>query len=191
VALAPLLSRAMSQPGNVPDHVEYRRFATQSRAIEGIIPLASLPRVLAVAFQAPPVDAAAHVRLVFTEDSQRRVRVTGWVSADLVLQCQRCTRAFVQAVVATVAGVIVNNDAAAADVPRADEPILVAGDTLDVCALVADELLLALPMVARCDDPTCRTRYESRAADGSASAPTRADNPFAALGQLKRGDDTD
>src|SRR5699024_7470382 len=169
----------MSQPGNVLDHVEYRRFATQSRAIEGIIPLASLPRVLAVAFQAPPADAVAHVRLAFAEDGQRRVRVTGRSSAQLVLQCQRCDRPFVHTVVATVAGLVVKDAAAAAALLGADGPIMVTGVTLSVPSLVADALLLALPMVARRDVTACRNGYETSAPDGQAPAPTRRVNPFA------------
>lgn len=155
------------------------------------MPLASLPRVVAVAYRAPIADAVARLRLAFAEDGQRRVHATGRVSAQLVLQCQRCTQAFEQTIETAIAGVIVTNDEAAADVPRADEPIRVDGDTLDVRALMEDELLLALPMVARCNDPTCRAQYETSAPGVGTQTPTREDNPFAVLGQLKRGDDTD
>lgn len=180
----------MSNSGDVPNHVEYRRFATHERAIEGIIPLASLPRVVAITQKSPVASDVAQLQLTFAEDAQRRVRVSGSVSACLVLQCQRCTQPFEQPVDADIAGVVVADEQAAAQVPHADEPILADGDALDVHALVEDELLLALPMVARCSDPQCRANYESQPLSEQADAtPKRKDNPFAVLDRLKRDDD--
>lgn len=174
--------------GDVPNHVEYRRFATHARAIDGIIPLASLSRVVAAVQQTPAAEDAAHVQLAFTEDAQRRVRVRGRVAARVLLQCQRCATAFAQPIDAAIAGVVVADDEAAAGVPRADEPILADGDMLDVHALVEDELLLALPMVARCNDPQCRAHYETQA-PSQPQQPARQDNPFDVLKQIKRDDD--
>lgn len=178
----------MSKSGDVPNHVEYRRFAAHDRAIEGIIPLALLPRVAAITQKQPVANDVAQLQLTFAEDAQRRVRVSGSVSASLTLQCQRCTRLFEQSVDAGIAGVVVADEQAAAGVPRADEPILADGDSLDVHALVEDELLLALPMVARCDDPQCRANYDTQPLSDQAQ-PKRKDNPFAVLDQLKRDDD--
>ncbi len=175
----------MSKPGDVPRRVNYRRFATHGRELEGQIALSDLPRVVAEVWQAPRPEETVRVELGFHEDSQRRVVVGGRVAARLVLQCQRCLEAFGQRLDVRVAGVVVADDAAAADVPRADEPIMAEGDMLDVHALVADELLLALPGVARCLRPACRARYDS-AGDARQQ---RKDNSFAVLKELEHGDD--
>lgn len=180
----------MSEPADVPRHVDYRRCAAQGRTIEGTIPLVSMPRAVAETHRAPGNDVLVHVQLAFSEDAQRRVHATGRVSAPLVLQCKRCGAAFEQVIEAGVAGVVVTNDDAAAALPRADEPIVTDGDMLDVPALAEDELLLALPMVARCDNARCRARYESDAPGGEPRSPAREDNPFAVLGQLNDDDET-
>ncbi len=180
----------MSKSDDVPRRVDYRRFATLERGIEGDIALSDLPRVVAEAWQAPGPEEMARVALGFHEDAQRRVVVGGHIAARLVLQCQRCLEAFGQQLDSRVAAVVVADDAAAADVPRADEPIMAEGDMLDVHALVADELLLALPGVARCSRPACRARYDnaSDARRGDAQQ-QRKDNPFAVLKELEHGDD--
>jgi len=177
---------------SVPEHVEYRRCAVQRQTFAGGVPLVSMARLAAAVYRLP--DAQAQAELAFAEDDQRRVRVTGRISAPVVLQCQRCAVAFDHEIDTAVAGVVVADDAAAATVPHADEPILAAGDMLDVHALVEDELLLALPMVTHCSHPECQTRYnmETAPAQTDSSAPARrTDNPFAVLDQLKHGNDTD
>lgn len=181
----------MNKHGGVPNHVDYRRYATQERAIEGTIPLVSLPRVTAEASRAPSADAVAQLQLAFAEDSQRWVRVTGRITAQLVLNCQRCARPFEQAIDAAVAGIVVADDDAAAAVPRDDEPVMADGDKLNVLLLAEDELLLALPMVARCNNPDCRARFETDASVSKAQPPKRKDNPFAVLKNLKHDDETD
>ncbi|HLQ86612.1 MAG TPA: YceD family protein [Salinisphaeraceae bacterium] len=181
---ADLSSRAMGKPDSVPNHIDYRRCAIQGQAVAGTLSLASLPRVVAAAHAKPPADAVAQVQLDFREDGQRRVQVDGWVTAPLMLQCQRCMETFRQIVDTQVSGIIVASDDAAAAVPREFEPIMAAGHLLDVHALVADELLLALPMVARCQRPACRARYEAEADDLTPQAATRKDKPFAVLSEL-------
>lgn len=177
---------------SVPEHVEYRRCAVQRQTLAGAVSLASMTRLAAAVCRLP--EDSAQVRLTFAEDEQRRVRVAGHVSVPVMLQCQRCSAAFEHELEAAVAGVVVADEAAAATVPHADEPILAAGDRLDVQALVEDELLLALPMVMHCSNPHCQTRYNRTAtpvqADSSAAAP-RTDNPFAVLEQLRHDDNTD
>lgn len=181
----------MYKLGGVPERVDYRQYATHGYEIEGTIPLVSLPRVVAATHQAPAEDESAQLQLAFAEDAQRRVCTTGRARARLVLQCQRCTALFVQPIDAAIAGVIVTDDDAAADVPRADEPIMAEGAMLDVHALVEDELLLALPIAARCGNAECRSRYEADNRAGDRQPPARNDSPFAVLQELKRGSDSD
>ena|SRR5699024_1333501 len=176
---------------SVPEQVEYRRCAVQRQTLAGAVPLASMARLADAVLRLP--DKQAQVSLAFVEDDQRRVRVSGRITAPVELLCQRCSTAFVHAVDTTVAGVVVADDASAATVPHADEPILAAGDVLDVHALVEDELLLALPMVMHCGHPDCQTRYNVQAPPAqTAPAPSgrRTDNPFAVLDQLRHDDDT-
>ncbi|MES1941477.1 hypothetical protein T5B8_14625 [Salinisphaera sp. T5B8] len=177
----------MNTPRALVSRVDYRRLATQQGRIEGCLDLVRLDRVAA-----ETIDAGSEpvvVDLVFREDAQRRVHVEGDISTTLRLECQRCLNAFDQPMNVDVAGVVVGDDSAAANVPREYEPVLADGDMLDVHALVADELLLALPSVARCSRPECTAQYVDHDMPRSDEQDDeRRNNPFAVLSQLKRDD---
>ena len=177
----------MYEPGTLAHHVDYRRLATQRREVSGAITLGRLPRVAAVCAHRPGEDDEVEAELRFFEDAQRRVRVEGSIRTTLTLICQRCLRDYAQAMDAPIAGVVVGSDEAAANVPRADEPVLAEGDTLDLHALISDELLLALPSVGRCERADCRSRH---AAEPKAPAPEADERqfPFAGLDRLTRDD---
>lgn len=184
----------MSKPDQVPESVEYRRCAVQQRTVEGAVPLAKLSRLRSAVYCMPEAGANAQLQLEFAEDAQRRVRVSGRATAHVMLQCQRCMSPFEHVVDAAVAGVIVADEASAANVPTADEPIMADGDMLDVYALAEDELLLALPMVARCNRSDCQTRYNVDDNVAKSAAPAHGqgkDNPFSVLENIKHDHETD
>ncbi|MES1925415.1 YceD family protein [Salinisphaera sp. T31B1] len=176
----------MSTPETLPHRVDYRRLASQRRDVNAGIELARLPRVAGETVAGSDTDRAVAVSLRFTEDSQRRVVVAGSIETTLTLMCQRCLTSFDRPMHLTVAGVVVGDDEAAANVPRADEPILADSDMLDLHALVSDELLLGLPSVARCDRAECVQQYRPRAPESDRE--DAKDNPFAVLSRLKHGD---
>ncbi|GAB3685920.1 YceD family protein [Salinisphaera aquimarina] len=178
----------MNTPGTLAHHVDFRRLATQQREIDGELYLSQLPRMIAEMAAGADASGAVRVHLRFSEDGQRRVNVAGSIETTLTLTCQRCLEAFDKHMSVAVAGVVVGDDDAAANVPRADEPILAEGDTLDLHTMVSDELLLALPPVARCGRPDCVSNYEHVAGTPEPAIDDKHNNPFAVLGQLKRGD---
>jgi len=178
----------MNEPGTLVQHVDYRRLATQTGRIDGTLRVSQLPRVAAEMARQPRDEDTVDVDLVFCEDAQRRVRVEGRITTTLALCCQRCLRVYPQPVTVQAAGVVARDDDAAANVPRDDEPIEAQGDWLDVYALVSDELLLALPVVARCDRNDCSAGYENDPVLDEPRAGKRTDNPFAVLNEIKRDD---
>lgn len=175
----------MKQPGTLARSLDYRRLALAGQVVDGQLYMWQLPRTMA-ATQAQQ-DRRVSVELRFAEDNQRRVRLTGWAQGHLELQCQRCLEPFETTVAADIAGVVVVDDDAAASVPREDEPIMAEEGILDVHALVDDEMLLALPLVARCDRPACRAEYDIDESSSSA-VDEKKTNPFAALEALKRNE---
>lgn len=178
----------MCNPGSVPEYVEYRSCAVQRRTIDGVVPLASLSRVVSAVHGLPAKDAHAQLQLEFAEDAQRRVRVSGQIVARVVLQCQSCATPFEHVIDASIAGVIVADDVGAAGVPKADEPIMADGETLDVRTLAEDELLLSLPIVARCGTADCKARYNEGTTIADSDEPElrqREDNPFSVLEKMK------
>ena len=180
----------MNTPRALVPCVDYRRLATQQGRIEGRLDLDRLDRVAAETIDSSAgANPVVVVDLEFREDAQRRVHVEGDISTTLRLECQRCLNAFDHPMNVDVAGVVVGDDDAAANVPREYEPVLADGDMLDVHALVADELLLALPSVARCNRPECTSQYVDHDMPlRDEQDDERPNNPFAVLSQLKRDD---
>lgn len=165
----------------LPHRVDPRRLASTRGVVEGDQPLSGMPRLAEYLLPESTSEAGtAWLRLEFAEDDQRRITITGRVRAPLTLCCQRCLGPVDWPVDAAVRVMAVSGDEAAAEVPRDWEPVVVGAEGLEPAALAEDELILALPLVAHCDNEECRRRFE-RSADAE-----RADNPFAALADLKR-----
>jgi len=178
----------MNTPVTLAHHVDYRRLAVAGREVCGEIEISRLPRVVAETAASAGHSGVAAVDLRFNEDRQRRVYVAGQIETTLTLVCQRCLTPFDSPMSVQIAGVVVADDESAASVPREDEPILADGDMLDLHALVADELLLALPSVARCERAACVSQFEHEPSESERQThkPKSRDNPFAVLSQLKR-----
>jgi uncharacterized protein len=178
----------MNELAVLAHRVDYRRLATQQGRASGETQLCELPRVFAETADAVCRHDTIAVDLGFEEDAQRRVVVEGTIDTTLRLQCQRCLRHFGAPMHVEVRGVVVADDDAAANVPREDEPVLADGELLNVHELVADELLLAMPNVARCGAPECVARYADGDAPERQKTNDKTTNPFAVLDQLKHND---
>lgn len=176
----------MSTFTGLPRRVDPRRLASARGVVEGEVPLADLDRLTEhLLTEETPGTGSARLRLSFAEDDQRRIVMTGRLQASLRLQCQRCLNPVEWPVDTALRLIAVADDEAAAQVPRGFDPVVVGSDGLDPAALVEDELILALPVVARCDDEACRQRFETK------RGPERADKPFAVLAGWKAGRNED
>lgn len=164
----------MSAPSSLPGRIDPHRLAASDGLIEGEVSLAQLPRLAGVTLLGPRRETA-RLSLRFSQDGQRRVVMTGSLRARLQLRCQRCLEPVDWAVDAAVHLVAVADEEAAAQVPRESDPVLVSAEGLDLHALVEDELILALPIVARCENARC-SQQQTNTGGGGAS-----NNPFAAL----------
>jgi uncharacterized protein len=101
----------------------------------------------------------------------------GSLTAELSLRCERCLAPLPWPLAVEMAVVFVPDDRAQ-DWPKGYDPSLVPSGYSSLAALVEDELLLALPIVARHGDPDCAgTKAEPQPA--VASRPTQ--RPFANL----------
>lgn len=105
---------------------------------------------------------------------------------QIVLQCQRCLGSLTHPLHVQQHYVFVADEATAAALDEtSDDDILALSQELDAQALIEDELLLALPLVA-CHDicPTPLPSHNSSAAD--LPVPDAKPHPFAALAALKK-----
>lgn len=167
-----------------PLRLDVEAFALESATLDGHWPVASLRRLAGTLMEV--ADGAA---VAWHAIGRRRARVGAegetWLElraeARLTLQCQRCL-APLQADVRFDRRFRFVRDEAAAEALDAeiDDDVLATTRTLDLRALVEDELLLALPLVPRhdrCPQPLPAT--SAGAAEALAEAPRR--NPFGAL----------
>jgi uncharacterized protein len=168
--------------GPLPERINAERLAGEHTRLAGEIPLKKMPR-LARAVMAR--DAGATLDATFALGADGRASVTGEADTTVRLTCQRCLQAVDWSLRARFALMVEHDDAEAAAVPAEYDPLLWPDDTGSLAALVEDELLLALPAVARHPD-AAQCGEVARIARPEAAPEERRDNPFAVLEQLKR-----
>jgi uncharacterized protein len=160
----------------LPRSVAVRKLAAQNQRLSGVIDGAGLPRLSeAVLAISDPVT----VELRFDPGTAGFPEVTGRVSAQVVMACQRCLGALTVVLEAPIAVGVVHDIAAEQRLPRRLDPWIVADEEGDLFDLVEEELLLALPIVALHEDESC---HASPVVTGDAGG-TR--NPFRVLAELK------
>lgn len=165
----------MSIPASVPASAAVAR----NLRYEGQLPLKLLPRL------AQLVDAgseAVSVELLTGRDAGYP-GLQGSIRGVLVIVCQRCDRPFRWTLEARLNLRLVSSEPEEREAMHDCEPYLVQDDTLPLREMVEDEILLALPMLARCE--SCENSVKAAPAPARRNEPKR-DNPFAALkNQLK------
>ena len=152
-------------------------------AIDFSIPLADLPRV---AHELSGTEGEAVGKVRFT-------RQLGQAVADLEVRaqpevvCQRCMQPMQVPIDDETRVALVMDYAAADRVPEGLEVFLVEGDSVSVRELVDEEVLLALPNVARHEEGSECADREMRLTEHEADAdeaPADVQKPFAQLGEL-------
>jgi uncharacterized protein len=104
--------------------------------------------------------------------------------ASVVRECQRCLQpVLLPLAVDRAFRFVASEDEAAVLDAETEDDVLAASRRFDLRALVEDELLLALPLVPKHEQ--CPAPWKPEAAP----APAAAENPFAALAALRRGND--
>jgi uncharacterized protein len=194
-----------------PQRLDVASFAGDAGRLDGDFGVAGLPRL--ASSECPPdagVTDASGREIPWSTDETvptRRVRwhVVGstrpvgglppeiWLSlkadATVLLQCQRCLLPVVVAVeVDRRFRFVEGEDAAAALDEEIEDEVLALPRSLDLRALVEDELLLALPLVPRhdtCPEPLPRSFGEDELPE------EEAEHPFAKLALLRKDTEGD
>ena len=157
----------MSQPGLI----DGLQFARGAETLEGTLDSSRLPRLAEMRC----ATTGLHYELRGRTDAEGR----GWlqVLADgmLTLVCQRCLGPLTFPLALRSEFLLSESER---DIETADDDIdrVLAGKGMDVCQLIEDEVLLALPMAPRHEQ--CGGKREGAEADRA--------SPFAELAKLKR-----
>lgn len=176
----------------LPVHIDPLRMADSGRLLKGKYSIAELDRLHDLLLER---SGEVTVSLEFGIDAEGIRYMKGRLQATLVLECQRCLEAAQTPIDADFALGLVRNVDAAEALPSHYEPLLVESDALFLRDIVEDELLLALPLVAKHEKSQC-VEVNKSAVD---VADKRNDNdrgksekvnPFAALAALKSNGNT-
>jgi uncharacterized protein len=175
----------------LPVHIDPLRMAETGRLLEGRYSIADLDRLHDVLLEH---SGEVAVSLEFGIDAEGIRYLRGRLQTEVALECQRCLQPMRAPIDATFSLGLVRTVDAAEQLPSHYEPLLVESDALFLRDIIEDELLLALPLVAKHDESQCvdvnqrvaaavkRNDYE-RGEDNKA-------NPFAALAALKSNGNT-
>ncbi len=170
-----------SSSQRLPRQVNPRKFAYSGVEIEGSIDSAAMARL------AEAVDSIGDLysRLVFSIRDDGKITVTGSVQVGLVYECQRCLKPMPETHldIGLTIGIVRNEDEAKAT-PGSLEPWIVEEEESDLYAMLEDEILLALPVVAYHDNDCVDARLLS-SGDEISESDTKEDNPFSVLAVLK------
>src|SRR5262245_30228294 len=147
------------------------RFAAEREVVAGVLAIADLPRLAELGCEAATLDYTVRGG----EDAEGRATLTVGVSGELRLTCQRCLDP-VDVPLATTTVLELAGSQAEIDAADDERDRVLASKSMDVAALVEDEVILALPMVPL--HVHCETAVTAAGGENA--------SPFAALAGLKQ-----
>jgi len=162
----------MSQPGLI----DGLQFARAAETLKGMLDPSRLPRLAEMRCSTTGLSYELRGRT----DAEGR----GWLQVlaigTLTLECQRCLGPLTFPLALRSELLLAESQR---DIETADDDIdrALAGNAMDVCQLVEDEVLLALPMALRHEQ--CGGRRDGDKRDGAEAV---RPSPFAKLAKLKR-----
>lgn len=160
----------------IPDLFDPLEFVEKKRRIRASVPLDTMDRLKS---SLTASDGYAEVDLSFSKFG-RLPTITGTISANLQLECQRCLDSIDWPFDESVNIAIVASIDEVELLPEQFEPLVVAaGELVALVDIVQDELLLAIPVIPRHNN--CRVPYLGPEL-------TAEQHPFAALMNLKKTD---
>jgi len=167
----------------LPVTIDPLRFALARRQLQGRLPLKGLDR-LTSALESDEGEVA--VELEFGIDTVQNVRyMRGRLRTEVQLQCQRCMGPLRYAIDTDLQLGIVGSEAEGERLPTEYDPLLYVGEPLHLAAIVEDELILNLPLVARHPAGECPAELLPAQEPDTAREDEEAENPFAVLAKLK------
>ena len=165
----------------LPHIVDVLKLCQQKAELKGLVGFSSLPRLASLLCE---VEGTVWAEVRFTVDQQHRKLLSGNVSAELPLICQRCLGKMVSRVESSFDLALVLNDEQAAQLPRTLDPLLVEGTDIDIFSIVEDEILLSMPLIAHHEIGECVAPASSNP-EVEVDAGEEKRNPFQVLASLK------
>jgi uncharacterized protein len=156
--------------------------ARERQSVMGELSLAAMPRLRASL--ARP-DGHLAYRIFGVVDELGRPGAEMQLSANLVLECQRCNQELAYPLRRDARFRFVSSEEELNALPIEDDDVdvIVGSRHMDIAAWVEDEAILSLPLVPRHDDCGPAVAFPEQDREEEGARP----NPFAALAGLKAG----
>lgn len=167
-----------------PEMVNVARLIAAGSDLQGRLPLQQLERLGGMLVE---TGGEVEYNLHFGRDEEDRQMITGELAATVVMQCQRCLQPVNIRLDRTMAWECVWSETQFPNIAAGHDPYLMVEEPVSLAALVEDELILSLPLVARHEaHETCMPPAFDGGDDNTQEPDTREPHPLAELARLKR-----
>lgn len=166
---------------SLPVQLDPVTLAARGRGLRGTLPIAGFHRLTA---WLPHTDGTLAFTLDFGRDDHGRSCLQGHVSGGLGMICERCLGEYTLTLDHAFSLVLVTSEAEAETLPEEVDAVVIGeARSMQTADLVEDEIILALPLVPRCERAEdCRPAVELLASEELDGAdPDARQNPFAGL----------
>lgn len=161
----------------LPTYIDPWEFARNRRLCAGEMPVSATHALREWAAD----DNVIHLQLSGDMDKDHHPRLRGKVAVTLQLQCQRCLEMMDYTVSQDFDYVLIRDPAEEDRIEDGSETFLCADQELELAWFAEEEILLAMPMIAKhdnCSAPQGQTIPQE--------IPAETENPFAALKELMK-----
>lgn len=162
----------------MPTYIDPWEFARNRRMCAGEVPVSVTHTLREWAAH----DSVIHASLSGEVDKHHYSRLRGSVAVTLHMPCQRCLEMMPIEVKHDFDYVLIANPAEEDRIEDGSETFLCADHELELAWFVEEEILLAMPMIAKHDNCEAPQGYTAPPVE----TPPAAENPFAALKELMK-----
>lgn len=175
------------QQQRLPLEVDPFRLATREEYLKGTIPLKQMKRLIS-ALSSDEGDVYVDVK--FSVDINHVVILSGLIKTDAKLICQRCMGEMDLPISLDVQLAFVRSEAEMERLPEGYEVTLVEDTPVMLSDIIEDEILLALPPIAKHNDEACASEnvaksWNSQQVIEPDTENVERKNPFDILASLK------
>jgi len=165
---------------HLPDRLDLIATAEAGRVLRGTVSVSGVERLLPVLTSG---QGEMQVELSLGKDAGGTRFLAGTIEGEVVLRCQRCMQDMQQPLDIEFRLGLIRDESAVDKLPDSYEPLEVTAEPAILADIIADEVLLALPIV-----PLHKGSDECLAIVEAYKPPQdeQRENPFAVLAKLKQ-----
>ena len=165
---------------HLPDRLDLIATAEAGRVLRGSIAVAGVERLLPALTSG---QGELRVELSLGKDAGGTRFLAGTIEGEVILRCQRCMQDMQLPLDIEFRLGLIRDESAVDKLPDSYEPLLVTAEPAVVADIIADEVLLALPIVSlHKDSDECQAIVEAYRPPQD----EQRENPFAVLAELKQ-----